>query len=121
LVNEHGDVFFYIMPSYRGHQRAASNHVHEQLVIIFLELCLYASKRTWVPLFLSMPYHRCISVVPIIGMCQAEHIPHKRIRPRYITSRLSGSSESPYIRAYVKKEVLMFLGVSWKWLSSLSL
>ena len=32
---EHGDVFFYIMPSDMGPQRAASNHVHEQLVIVF--------------------------------------------------------------------------------------
>ena len=27
------------MSSNRGHQRAASNHVHEQLVIVFEELC----------------------------------------------------------------------------------
>jgi len=38
-THEHGDVFFYIMPSNRGPQRAASNHVHEQLVIVFEELC----------------------------------------------------------------------------------
>jgi len=34
-THEHGDVFFYIMPSNMGPQRAASNHVHEQLVIVF--------------------------------------------------------------------------------------
>jgi len=34
-THEHGDVFFYIMPSNRVPQRAASNHVHEQLVIVF--------------------------------------------------------------------------------------
>jgi len=34
-LNEHGDVFFYIMPSNRGSQRAASNRVHKQLVIVF--------------------------------------------------------------------------------------
>jgi len=38
-VNEHGEVFFYIMPSNIGHQRAASHPVHEQLVIVFEELC----------------------------------------------------------------------------------
>jgi len=38
-VNEHGNVFFYIMPSNGGPQRAASNRVHEQLVIVFEELC----------------------------------------------------------------------------------
>jgi len=34
-MHEHGDVFFYIMPSNRGPQRAASNRVQEQLVIAF--------------------------------------------------------------------------------------
>jgi len=34
-----GMSFFYIMPSNMGPQRAASNRVHEQLVIIFEELC----------------------------------------------------------------------------------
>ncbi len=34
-MHEHGDVFFYIMHSNRGPQRAASNRVHEQLVIVF--------------------------------------------------------------------------------------
>jgi hypothetical protein len=34
-THEHGDVFFYIMPSNMGPQRATSNHVHEQLVIVF--------------------------------------------------------------------------------------
>jgi len=34
-THEHGDVFFYIMPSNMGPQRAASNHVHKQLVIVF--------------------------------------------------------------------------------------
>jgi hypothetical protein len=38
-THEHGDVFFYIMPSNMGHQRGASKHVHEQLVIVFQELC----------------------------------------------------------------------------------
>jgi len=38
-THEHGDGFFYIMPSHRGPQRAASNHVHEQLVIVFYGLC----------------------------------------------------------------------------------
>jgi hypothetical protein len=41
-THEHGDVFFYIMPSNRGPQRAASNHAHEQLVLVFEELCLCA-------------------------------------------------------------------------------
>jgi hypothetical protein len=39
LCIEHGDVFFYIMPSNKGHQRAASHPVHGQLVIVFYELC----------------------------------------------------------------------------------
>jgi len=34
-THECGDVFFYIMPSNRVPQRATSNHVHKQLVIIF--------------------------------------------------------------------------------------
>jgi len=34
-THEHGDVFFYIMPSNSWPQRAASHHVHEQLVIVF--------------------------------------------------------------------------------------
>ncbi len=34
-THEYGDVFFYIMPSNMGPQRAASNHVHEQLIIVF--------------------------------------------------------------------------------------
>jgi len=46
-------------------------------------------------LFLLMPYNKFIGVIPIIGMCQAEHCPHKRIRPSCSTSLLSGSCEAP--------------------------
>ena len=35
LYIEHGDVFFYLMPSNREPQRAVSNRAHEQLVIVF--------------------------------------------------------------------------------------
>jgi len=38
-THEHGNVFFYIMPSNKGHQRAASHPVHEHLVIVIEELC----------------------------------------------------------------------------------
>jgi len=34
-VNEHGDVFFFIMPSKIGHQHAASHPVHKHLVFVF--------------------------------------------------------------------------------------
>ena len=39
LVNEHGDVFYYIMPYNREHQRAASNRAHEHLAIVFQVFC----------------------------------------------------------------------------------
>jgi len=45
--------------------------------------------------FFLMFYNKCIGVIPIIGMCQAEHYPHKRIRPSCSPSRLSGSWEAP--------------------------
>jgi len=50
-----------------------------------------ASQGARVCLFLLMPYNKFIGVIPIIGMCQAEHYSHKRIRPSCSTSRLSGS------------------------------
>jgi len=50
-----------------------------------------ASQGVRVCLFLLMPYNKFIGVIPIIGMFQAEHCPHKRIRPSCSTSRLSGS------------------------------
>jgi len=36
-----------------------------------------ASQGARVGLFLSMPYNKCIGVIPIIGMSQAEHCPDK--------------------------------------------
>jgi hypothetical protein len=45
-------------------------------------------------LFLLMPYNKCIGVIPIVGMCQAEHCPHKLIRPSCSPSRLLGSCEA---------------------------